>query len=306
MRSIINFNLNRFNVSHGCKQNKMKILFVIGFTLFCCCTVYGQNVGIGTATPNASAKVDISSTNKGFLPPRMTMAQRDSIQNPAAGLVIWCTNCDEMQVYNGIIWKNFSGTSASGTTIPNVKIGNQTWALRNLNVGSFSNGDPIPVVTDPVVWSSLTTPARCFYYNDSANYTREWGTLYNWYAASDPRGLAPQGWHVPSDSEWTVLVNYLGGEDSAGGRMKSTSSYYWLPPNTGASNSSGFTAIPAGLRDINGVFQSWGSDGGFWWSTTPVNATLAWNRYVVYDAAWCFKGSGSYKRYGLSVRCIKN
>lgn len=194
-----------------------------------------------------------------------------------------------------------------GTSYPLVRIGSQVWMQQNLNVGRFSNGDPIPVVTDPAAWSALTLGARCFYYNDSANYTHEWGSLYNWNAVNDPRGLAPAGWHIPSDDEWTVLVNFLGGPDSAGGKMKSRSSHYWLPPNTGATNSSEFNAIPAGLRDNNGGFASYGTDGGFFWAATPFSTTNAWLRYVVYDAAWCMKGTvGGDKHYGLSVRCLKN
>ena len=96
-------------------------------------------------------------------------------------------------------------------------------------------------------WATLTTGAYCYYNNDSATYAATYGKLYNWYAVNDPRGLAPAGWHVPSDAEWTELINCLGGEDVAGGKMKAVSAL-WYSPNTGATNSSGFTGLPGGYR----------------------------------------------------------
>lgn len=124
-----------------------------------------------------------------------------------------------------------------------VVIGNQIWATQNLNVTWYRNGDAIPQVQDPHQWENLTTGAWCYYANNSVNGPI-YGKLYNWYAVIDQRGLAPAGFHVPNSSEWITLVNFLGGIDVAGGALKSTN--LWLAPNTGATNSSGFSAVPSG------------------------------------------------------------
>src|SRR5690606_33259564 len=110
--------------------------------------------------------------------------------------------------------------------------------------------DVIPQVTDPTIWGNLTTGAWCYYNNDPANEII-YGKLYNWYAVNDPRGLAPVGWHIPSDSEWTILTDYLGGFEVAGGKMKETGTTHWANPNIGADNSSGFTGLPGGYRAYN-------------------------------------------------------
>ena len=132
--------------------------------------------------------------------------------------------------------------------LPNVIIGAQTWSAKNLDITTYRNGDTIPQVTDPEQWGALTTGAWCYYNNDSTN-NAIYGKLYNWYAVIDSRGLAPLGWHVPSDKEWYTLIDYLGGVDIAGGKMKSVSSL-WISPNTGATNSSGFSALPGGSHDL--------------------------------------------------------
>ena len=211
------------------------------------------NVGIGTATPATSALLDVTSTTKGFLPPRMTYAQRDAISNPVMGLIICCTNCaatGEIQMFNGNSWTNMVGgtTSTAGIiTITPTSCG-QTWMLKNLDVDRYRNGDPIPKVTDPSIWTSLTTGAYCYYNNDSATYAATYGKLYNWYAVHDPRGLAPEGWHIPSDAEWATLETCLGGSSVAGGKMKETGTTHWTAPNTDATNSSGFAGLPGGFR----------------------------------------------------------
>jgi hypothetical protein len=128
------------------------------------------NVGIGITSPSPSAKLEVSSINQGFLPPRLTIAQRNAITNPAIGLVIYCTDCDELEVFNGTIWKSMGGAAAcTFPSFPNVTICDQTWMQKNLDVSNYQNGDPIPKVTDPILWSNLTTGAWCWYNNDSAN-----------------------------------------------------------------------------------------------------------------------------------------
>jgi uncharacterized protein (TIGR02145 family) len=261
----------------------------------------GVNVGIGTTSPNASAQLDVSSASKGFLPPRMTASQRQAIANPAAGLMIWCTNCGtigEWQGFNGYSWVNISGSTTS------VKICDQIWMDKNLDVDRYRNGDLIPKVTDPTAWEALTTGAYCYFNNDSATYAATYGKLYNWYAVNDPRGLAPAGWHIPSDEEWDSMETCLGGVTVAGGEMKETGTIHWQSPNAGATNSSGFTALPGSERNYDGAFNVIGFF-GHWWSSTQFNTTNAWIHRLSYGDAEIFRFN-ERKRFGLSVRCLRD
>ena len=186
----------------------------------------------------------------------------------------------------------------------------QDWMVKNLDVTTYRNGDPIPQVIDPSAWVELTTGAWCYYDNDPAN-SAIYGKLYNWYAVNDPRGLAPVGWHVPSDAEWTMLSNCLGGYSIAGGKMKSTGTIeagtgLWLSPNTGATNSSGFTGLPGGYRLGYGTFVSIGNF-GCWWSSTELDTDGAWYRYLYYNTGGVgTDGDGIYKLSGFSVRCLRD
>jgi len=201
-----------------------------------------------------------------------------------------------------------SSTEALSTDIDRpardtIRIGTQVWRSINLNLSRYRNGDKIPQVKDAAAWAALTTGAWCYYNNDPATGAI-YGKLYNWYAVHDPRGLAPAGWHVPSDAEWTILTNYLGGEAVAGGKMKETGTTHWIAPNTDATNSSGFTGLPGGFRFGNGTFGSIGYS-GYWWSSTENNTNDAWFRYLYYGNGYIYR-SLNYKRYGFSVRCLRN
>lgn len=217
--------------------------------------IRAQNVGIGTASPAASAALDITSATKGFLPPRMTAAQRIVISTPAEGLLIYQTDGSKGYYYF------ISGAWTSLTdekTYTSLTIGTQQWMDKNLDVTTYRNGDPIPYVTDPTVWAGLTTGAWCYYNNDPSN-NATYGKLYNWYAVNDGRGLAPVGWHVPTDLEFTTLTTALGGASVAGGKMKVTGTKTWLSPNTGATNTSGWAGLPGGGRNSSGAFNFVGS-----------------------------------------------
>ena len=247
-----------------------KTLFLLSFLFLIIASGNAQNVGIGTATPNATAKLDVSSTNSGFLPPRMTYAQRNAITNPAAGLIIYCTDCanGEMQYYNGSNWMQMGVSLGSVPfVIPSVTICNQVWMQKNLDVSTYRNGDVIPQVTDANQWAGLTTGAWCWYDNDSATYASTYGKLYNWYAVNDARGLAPTGWHVPSKTEWLTLSICLGGDAVAGFKMKEAGAVHWINANTNNNNSSGFTGLPGGARYGGGAFSNLGYLGLFWSST---------------------------------------
>ena len=194
--------------------------------------------------------------------------------------------------------------TASKPSVPvlvsEVLIGSQTWMTKNLDVSHYRNGDLIPQVTDQNQWANLTTGAWCYYANSTANGFI-YGKLYNWYAVNDPRRLAPRGWHVPNDNEWLALTTYLGGESIAGGKMKSTSG--WIVPNTGADNSSGFTALPGGYRSGFGPYDN-GNLAANWWSS-EYDSEKAWVRFVTYDARYVLRYNLA-KDFGQSVRCIKD
>jgi len=190
------------------------------------------------------------------------------------------------------------------TVINTIQIGSQTWTSRNLEVITYRNGDPIPEVTDPTAWANLTTGAWCYYNNDSANGPI-YGKLYNWYAVNDPRGLAPIGYHVPSTTEWITLSDYLGGSTIAGGKMKNTGTTYWPAPNTGATNSSGFTGLPGRGRTSDGSFIP--DNLGYLWTSTPIVYGDD-NIYVrtLYYLSASLGTLGRNINEGFSVRCIKD
>lgn len=208
-----------------------------------------------------------------------------------------------------------------------VKICNQEWMLKNLDVVTYQNGDIIPEIQDPVAWTNATTGAWCYYNNDPAN-GKLYGRLYNWYAVNDPRGLAPAGWHIPSNAEWVELAgnfghptvsclggswlegNILGGLWVSGGKMKATGTIeegtgLWKSPNTGATNSSGFTALPSGMRlNRDGSFTLLGTH-SFIWGSTETNAQNATAVFLFHTGANMDR-TGLEKNFGFAVRCIRN
>jgi uncharacterized protein (TIGR02145 family) len=192
--------------------------------------------------------------------------------------------------------------------IASVLICNKTWMLKNLDVSTYRNGDPIPEVTDPTAWFSTTTGAWCYYNNDPANGA-VYGKLYNWYAVNDPRGLAPVGWHVPTDVEWTDLVNCQGGFAVAGGKLKEAGLTHWDSPNTSATNSSGFTALAGG--NLSSIGMAWYNKGllaVFWTSTPfPFSTNAANYHRLFYNSSTVSSSdSGGLHGDGMSVRCVKD
>ena len=235
----------------------------------------------------------------------------------------------------------YAQTSQTGAN-KSVKIGTQTWTTENLNVSTFRNGDPIMEAKTNEEWENAgknKQPAWCYYENDPKNGAK-YGKLYNWYAVNDPRGLAPAGWHVPSDAEWTILETFLGTD--AGKKMKSLSGWNsytsggsktcpncasWneeyrkkVPCHTckdsrsvsaptithsgNGTNSSAFSGLPGGFRYSGGNFSYIGSD-GYWWSSTELNADYAYYRALN-------RNDGTLSSYyydkeeGLSVRCLRD
>jgi uncharacterized protein (TIGR02145 family) len=193
-------------------------------------------------------------------------------------------------------------TDIDGNVYQTVVIGGQTWIAEDLKTTRFNDGTPIPLVTDPT-WDSLSTPGYCWYNNDSVTYKRTYGALYNWYAVNTGK-LAPSGWHVPTDAEWTMLSTYLGGESVAGGPLKDTGTTYWVFPNAGATNNRGFSALPGGFRGNNGSFFGIGSY-GYWWSSTADGTTSSWLRFI-YCSNTAVNRNNYSNEYGCSVRCVKD
>lgn len=206
-------------------------------------------------------------------------------------------------------------TDIDGNTYQSVSNCGQTWTKQNLNVSKYSDGTPIAQVTDPSQWANLTTGAWCYYENNTSNGS-VYGKLYNWYAVAgiydavslaNPalrKKLAPTGWHVPSDIEWTQLTDCLGGQEFAGGKMKSTGTSLWQSPNADATNESGFTGLPAGYCDNNGAFSNIGNRGD-WWSSSESSTYFAGTRNLGYLSGYLL-GGPNYKGLGFSVRCIKD
>jgi uncharacterized protein (TIGR02145 family) len=215
-------------------------------------------------------------------------------------------------------------TDASGNTYPTITIGTQVWMAENLRTTKYRDGSNIPVVTDNTQWANnwnngnpMQQPMMCWYNNDQATYTaNKFGALYNWYAINPATNgntnVCPTGWHVPTDAEWNKLTKFLDPtadttqccSNSAGGKMKSTGTQYWLSPNTGATNSSGWSGLPGGLRNPNGTFFDIGN-AGLWWSSTEYDTYVAWIRYLGYN----YGGVDRYftdKTNGFSVRCLRD
>ena len=207
-------------------------------------------------------------------------------------------------------WSDMAGAVANGTVIyvdgnvyHTVAIGTQVWMVENLKTTKYNDGAAIPLVTDGTAWAALAAPGYCWFNNDSSSNKNTYGALYNWYTVNTGK-LAPTGWHVPTDSEWSVLTTYLGGESVAGGKLKEAGTAHWNSPNTGATNETGFSALPAGCRLPTGSFYEIDNFGG-WWSSTVAYTTSTWGRYVAYNLALVDR-STSPKKQGFSVRCVRN
>ncbi|MBE0649409.1 MAG: fibrobacter succinogenes major paralogous domain-containing protein [Bacteroidales bacterium] len=205
------------------------------------------------------------------------------------------------------LWLNVPGpdvTDIDGNNYTSVKIGSQIWMVENLKTTRYSNGELIGT-TNPATLFVPSIPSSLYQwaYNGEESNVASYGRLYSWYAVTDSRNIAPKGWHVPTADEWMELINYLGGESVAGGKLKATGSSYWESPNVGASNASGFTTLSGGYRELDGSFQGLGHVTYFWMST------ISGGR----DAVGIFSGGegagltgGGSKSDGFYVRCVKD
>ncbi|MFZ4563376.1 MAG: FISUMP domain-containing protein [Bacteroidales bacterium] len=191
-------------------------------------------------------------------------------------------------------------TDIDGNVYHTITIGTQVWMVENLKTTKYNDGTSIPLVTDNVEWSTLSTPGYCWYDNDAAS---PYGALYNWFTVNTGK-LAPTGWHVATNAEWTILTTYLGGATVCGGKLKEAGTTHWLSPNEGANNETGFTALPGGYRFSNGSYYYIG-ERGYWWSSSEYDAMEAWGRGMTsfYSDVNIFM---AIKIFGHSVRCVKD
>ena len=189
-----------------------------------------------------------------------------------------------------------------GNIYKTAKIGDQVWMAENLRSTRFSDGKEIPLIADSINWENLASPGLCWFDNDVANKD-PYGALYNGYAI-DSGKLCPSGWHVPGKEEWQQLITYLGDTTDAGGKLKETGTTHWYLPNTGADNSSGFTATGAGVRYFEGSFTSLMKYNGMW-SATETGSNDKWFLGLYYKNASVTIAHRN-NNYGFSVRCVKD
>jgi uncharacterized protein (TIGR02145 family) len=215
---------------------------------------------------------------------------------------------------NGIIFIT-PLTDIEGNTYGIAAIGEQVWLSENLKTTKFNDNTDIPIVTDNVAWIDLNTPACSWYNNNKSFIDNNYGVLYNWFTVNTGK-LCPAGWHVPNEDEWTTLVEYLGGEYQAGGKLKELGTGHWTTPNLGASDIYGFTALPGGFRTgLNtGSSRAMGYVGRWWLNTETDNpwwarqdSVLRWARgsTIFFDGSGAYMGKG-LKTNGYSIRCVKD
>jgi len=243
----------------------------------------------------------------GILMPTTSFAQSSAPYNPDGNGdgMIGVTDLQDFLSTYGLAfeatsteWSCGNPIGYAGVDYSTVQIGDQCWFTENLRTTTYLNGEAIPQNLSDGDWSSTTSGAMAFY-NDGPAY----GGLYNWYAVDDARGLCPSSWHVPTDAEWTILTDHLGGASVAGGQMKTN--YGWFNGGNGT-NSSGFSGLPGGYRSNDGSFSNAGYY-GYWWSSSP-NGSNAWYRDLNYAS---LNGedvgrSSSSRRLGFSVRCVRD
>lgn len=211
-----------------------------------------------------------------------------------------CTKVDNNDPITGGIIKD-----VDGNVYNTVKIGTQVWMVENLKTTKYRNGEPIPNVIGNDFWRTLTTGAYCWFDNNSVANKETYGALYNWFTVIDTRNIAPTGWHVPTYEEWIILIDYLGGINAAGGKLKERGTSHWSTPNTGATNISGFNAFPGGYQEGIGGGTSGIGLNGVWWSVSEGGQKYAWFVELDNERASVRIDFGT-KTSCSSVRCIKD
>ena len=308
----------------------MKTIILFLSILFACKQVYSQQIqnveyflenknilityDLMDCTNNELVDISIEfveQSNQKILPKSLS----GDIKNVGCGSkkIVWNINNDNIELngrYQVVLNYTISPKGVldvDGNLYKIVVIGKQEWFAENLKTTRYNDGTLIPKVKDNKEWSNLTKGAWCYYNNDAANNAK-YGKLYNWYAVSPTtngtKNVCPIGWHVPTDTEWTVLTDYLGDLSVAGGKMKEEGTVSWNSPNTDATNVSLFSALPGGYRYGSGNYYAIG-DSGNWWSSTEDVTYGAWYRYLYSTNGNAYRNNYG-KRDGLSVRCLRD
>ena len=270
-------------------------------------------VNTDNSAPDPAAMLDVKSSIKGFLPPRMSSAQVNSIVSPPEGLTVYNTTLKSLCWFDGSTWvasnrdgKSCGSVNFSGQTYNGVIIGTQCWMTANLNLGTMISS------TQNQANNGIFEK---YCYNNDTNYCNIYGGLYQWdevmnYTSSGSgnqsgrQGICPPAWHIPSDAELTQLSVYLGGDALAGGALKETGTTHWFSPNTGALNSFGFTGLPSGGVYTGSGFMYIAMAGNFW-SATENGSLASWSRVLVFNSAQ-FGRSSNPKSDAKPVRCCKD
>ncbi|MBN2411271.1 T9SS type A sorting domain-containing protein [candidate division KSB1 bacterium] len=271
--------------AEGIRINK-KMLLIDGHT--------GENNISGSTMPNITGPGQL---NKTMSTNYYLRVSGDSLSTVQDTLVVTDNMTHDVSIYRTI-------TDIEGNVYKIVKIGDQWWMAENLKVTHYRNGDPIPNVTDSTDWVTLKSGAFCNY-NNIENYVSTYGRLYNWFAVNDNNFIAPEGWHVPSDEEWRVLINYLGGSEVAGGKIKESGTSHWFEPNTGATNESDFSALPGGYRFIYDSDYYLIFSNAYFWFSTEIYDNYAWYCVIYYNNA-NINSNFDDKHYGMSIRCVRD
>ena len=312
----------------------MKVIYVILMMMFFAGSIFAQSMGINSdgSSPNSNAMLDVKSTTQGMLIPRMTAAQIGAIANPADGLQAFNTDNGKIYVFvsSDNVWKELSygaGTinppfvcgnqiidTRDSKTYNTILIGTQCWFAQNLNIGTKING------SGEQTNNSLIEK---YCYNDLESNCDGYGGLYQWaemvqylngatnttswspVPTGNVQGICPTGWHLPTDAELSTLTTFLGGVNIAGGKMKEAGYSHWSSPNTGATNSSGFTGLPGGERDDYGVFHFL-TNSGYFWSSSEYSSTNGWVRGLYFADEVVGRSNSISKTFGFSSRCVQD
>ena len=280
-------------------------------------TFPNPTVSLSTITNNGSGLGIFSSTISGLILNTTYYARAYATNNVGTGYgneITFTTKSDSTSVMGIPCPGTPTVKDIDGNTYNTVQIGTQCWTKENLKVTKYNDGTTIPLDTSGGMggngtgqtWGSSSTGARTIYANDNTNLTT-YGYLYNWFAVADIKRLCPNGWHVPSDAEWTNLTNYLGGEAVASGKMKTTDTSFWQFPNAGATNESGFSALPGGYRNFVGKYTNIRLT-AYFWSSTEYDKDNAWGRDLNWSYNLVYRGlyDNSTKASSATVRCLKD
>lgn len=248
------------------------------------------------------------------------IAQNDTMYIMKAGIIVgqYDVNAeiDSIIFYNPNISTSNTVTDYDGNVYKTGTIGSQVWMAENLRTTHYANGTAIPLVNTHQGWETMPVTSKAYcWYNDDITNKKSYGALYTWAAAmndaasstanpSGIQGVCPTGWHLPSADEWTQLANHLNGDNVAGGKLKEVGIMHWISPNAGATNETGFTALPGGNRNKVGGFLNIGKY-GFWWTASENQSDYAWYRHMSFDEIKLGVGGDSMQN-GFSVRCVKD